>query len=466
LKKISKKNKPPKAPKRKARKSASKGEVIAAAVAHFDQGSVSIKPSQPIPVYEVRERREITERGIGQLLSQARMQWQFAEWERLCQLDLLHIEHHPDRAELALLAGCGALQLGEQEKAAVYLKAAREWDCDERLMFQLLLSGIHNSLGRYHVVKGNEEKADKMLQLGGVGLGGDGALITEIRRGKEHTRLGVPKGNRNQRIQELPAPTVEKKPSEEENIEEAFSMERAIEEASRAESPFKEGITSYAQNFEDVMLWRALGHIKNGFYIDIGAQHPVIDSVSKAFYEKGWRGIHVEATPAYAKLLRKDRPDEIVIEAAVSDQHGSMSFFEIPETGMSTGDEHIAAMHREKGFPVREINVPTLTLADILTITGEREIHWLKIDVEGMEKHVLKGWCHHPNRPWILVVEATLPLTTTDSHHEWEHYVIGLDYFHAYNDGLSRFYVSRRQSELLRKFNVPPNVFDNFSRKL
>ena len=45
-------------------------------------------------------------------------------------------------------------------------------------------------------------------------------------------------------------------------------------------------IVSYAQNFEDVMLWRALGQVENGVYIDIGAQHPLIDSVSKAFYEK------------------------------------------------------------------------------------------------------------------------------------------------------------------------------------
>ena len=48
---------------------------------------------------------------------------------------------------------------------------------------------------------------------------------------------------------------------------------------------------SYAQNFEDVMLWRALKHVERGFYIDIGAQDPVVDSVSLAFYEQGWRGV-------------------------------------------------------------------------------------------------------------------------------------------------------------------------------
>ena len=57
---------------------------------------------------------------------------------------------------------------------------------------------------------------------------------------------------------------------------------------------------SYAQNFEDIMLYRALKHVQSGFYIDIGAYDPVIHSVSLAFYERGWRGIHVEPNPHYA----------------------------------------------------------------------------------------------------------------------------------------------------------------------
>ena len=82
---------------------------------------------------------------------------------------------------------------------------------------------------------------------------------------------------------------------------------------------------SYAQNFEDVMLWRALKHVQNGFYIDVGAQHPVIDSVSKAFYECGWRGIHIEPVPGYAELLRKDRPDETVLQIALADAEGHLN---------------------------------------------------------------------------------------------------------------------------------------------
>src|SRR5512146_169130 len=96
-------------------------------------------------------------------------------------------------------------------------------------------------------------------------------------------------------------------------------------------------VLSYAQNFEDVMLWRAVGDVERGQYLDIGAQDPVVDSVSLAFYEAGWRGVHVEPTAAYAAKLRAARPDEIVIEAAVSESAGPIEFYEIANTGISTG---------------------------------------------------------------------------------------------------------------------------------
>ncbi len=60
---------------------------------------------------------------------------------------------------------------------------------------------------------------------------------------------------------------------------------------------------SYAQNFEDVMLWRALKHVERGFYIDVGAFSPDLDSVTRAFSERGWRGINIEPNPHYLAQL-------------------------------------------------------------------------------------------------------------------------------------------------------------------
>jgi FkbM family methyltransferase len=222
-------------------------------------------------------------------------------------------------------------------------------------------------------------------------------------------------------------------------------------------------ITSYAQNFEDVMLWRALGHVPKGFYIDIGAHHPVTDSVSKAFYEKGWRGIHVEATPAYAALLRQDRPDEIVLESAVNDVHGVIRFFEIPASGISTGDPDVARSHQARGFDVHEIVVPCVTLEDIFQQVGNKDIHWLKVDVESMEEQVLRSWGQSPARPWVVVVESTVPLTQIDNHMPWEGSLLERGYTHAYFDGLNRYYLAADQQHLASAFVSGPNVFDGFT---
>lgn len=217
---------------------------------------------------------------------------------------------------------------------------------------------------------------------------------------------------------------------------------------------------SFAQNFEDVLLWRALGDIERGTYIDIGAQDPVHDSVSMAFYERGWRGIHVEPTPHYAAQLRAARPDERVIEAAVTDADGPIQFFEIVDTGLSTGVATIAEKHSEAGYPSSKLTVPCVRLDRLLDL--EPEFHWMKIDVEGMEEDVLRSWGESKARPWILVIESTYPMTQTPSQASWLGEVTKRGYREVHFDGLSRFFVHQSQSNRGSAFAVPPNVFDDF----
>jgi hypothetical protein len=72
---------------------------------------------------------------------------------------------------------------------------------------------------------------------------------------------------------------------------------------------------SYAQRYEDVYLSRCFAGLREGFYIDIGAGHPVHDSASFAFYLQGWRGITVEPNPRLVRLTRAVRPRDCCIEA-------------------------------------------------------------------------------------------------------------------------------------------------------
>lgn len=220
--------------------------------------------------------------------------------------------------------------------------------------------------------------------------------------------------------------------------------------------------TSYAQNFEDVMLWRALSHVTNGRYIDIGAQHPVIDSVSLAFYERGWRGTHVEPVPAYAALLRQHRSDETVIEAALTDVDGPVELNVIPATGLSTLIDAHAAQHVQAGQSgVQRIVVAGLTARTALRQLAGQPVHWMKIDVEGAEAAVLAGWDSGAIRPWVMVIEATLPGSAVADHQSWEATLLAADYRLAWFDGLNRYYVAAEHSGLAAAFSSPPNVFDD-----
>lgn len=221
---------------------------------------------------------------------------------------------------------------------------------------------------------------------------------------------------------------------------------------------------SYAQNLEDVVLWRALQHVDSGFYIDIGAAWPDQDSVTKAFYDHGWRGVNIEPNPALHRLLEEDRPTDTNLPVAIGIEDGSLTINVLQDTGLSTLDDSIAETHKTAGWKVerREVQVITLTRLWREYVPENQDVHFLKVDVEGFESAVLKGNNWTCNRPWIVVVEATLPRSQIESHAEWEPILLNADYLFAYADGLNRFYVAREHEALLPAFKYPPNVFDDF----
>lgn len=220
---------------------------------------------------------------------------------------------------------------------------------------------------------------------------------------------------------------------------------------------------SYAQNFEDVMLWRALQHVPQGFYIDVGANDPEVDSVTKAFYDRGWRGINIEPVPQWFARLERERPRDVNLQLAVGAQAGEMVLYEVPATGLSTGCSEIArANELNRGYVFRERVVPVETLTSIYQRVGAPPVHFLKVDVEGFEKEVLEGIDFSVLRPWILVIESTRPMTPEQNHQDWEQLLLAADYIFVYFDGLNRYYLALEHLDLRHHFVAPPNVFDRF----
>lgn len=213
-----------------------------------------------------------------------------------------------------------------------------------------------------------------------------------------------------------------------------------------------EMFVSHAQNHEDVVLWRALGHITDGVYVDVGANDPSEDSVTRSFYDHGWTGIAIEPSPAFAAKFRAERPLDVVVEAAVTDTvEETLTLHMINGTGLSTLVDSIGQRHSETGFDVTDVVVAARRLDEVIAATryADGDIHFMSIDTEGAEGAVLRSLDFSRFRPWVLIIEATEPRTTTRTHESWEPLVIEAGYTYCLFDGISRFYVANEKREEL-----------------
>lgn len=225
----------------------------------------------------------------------------------------------------------------------------------------------------------------------------------------------------------------------------------------------EQSFVSYAQNGEDVVLWRALHAVTPGRYVEVGANEPQTHSISKAFYDRGWSGIEIEPVPALAESFRSARPRDVVVEAAItSDDVQDVVLHLIPDTGLSTLRSDVGAEHAESGWPVQQVTVPAKRLDEVLAehLDASEDIHFLVIDTEGGERKVLESVDLDRWRPWVLVIEATAPMSDTRVHEDWEELVVSRGYRFCLFDGLSRWYLAEEHADLMPQLDHPACALD------
>ena len=225
----------------------------------------------------------------------------------------------------------------------------------------------------------------------------------------------------------------------------------------------RQPFVSHAQNFEDIVLWRVLQDVDEGCYVDVGACDPIADSISWAFYQRGWRGALIEPVPSWADALRRRRPYDVTIEAAAGAATRIAPLFASRTTGNSTLVRDVADRIGADGIELREVTTEVKPLDDLLEDAGfqGRTIHFCTIDVEGSETEVLAGFDLARWRPWILVVEATEPNRRLASHPAWEDRVLAQGYRFSLFDGLNRFYVhADKAHDFGDRLSYPACVFD------
>ena len=217
---------------------------------------------------------------------------------------------------------------------------------------------------------------------------------------------------------------------------------------------------SHATNLEDVLLVRAFGHLPTGFWIDVGACHPLHGSLTKALSDRGWRGINVEPVPLLGVDFDAERPRDINLLTAVGAHKGDVVIHNIIDTCLTTTVRSLADQWSE--LPQNKLRVPLTTLRAICDehVPSGQEIHFLTVDVEGAEALVLRGADWNRYRPWLVIVEATAPLTTIPTHAEWEPVLLAADYEFTLFDGCNRFYTAREHSEIRPALSFTADAYE------
>jgi FkbM family methyltransferase len=223
---------------------------------------------------------------------------------------------------------------------------------------------------------------------------------------------------------------------------------------------FDELAVSFAQHGEDVVLGRVFFGQPRGFWVDVGANDPVVDSVTHAFSRRGWSGLNVEPLGALHRRLVAARTRDINLQVAVSDHSGVLELDEVEDApGLSTATPALARAHRAQGHRLVKRQVPCTTLAQLCARwCPDTPIDFMKVDVEGHEREVLMGADFQRYRPRVLVVESGW-------HPEaWHELVLGFDYLLALDDTLNRYYVRAEDAQLAERLSWPANVNDRFVR--
>jgi hypothetical protein len=126
-------------------------------------------------------------------LSTAKANWYFGEWQALVDLDIQSLSNHPDVDKLTALKASAYQQLNDMEQSKAYFKLAKELGCDNSLISQLLIAGIHNSLGKVAALKKDDSKMllhfDKAVNIGNNTQ--ENKLARQARTVKEISQLGL-----------------------------------------------------------------------------------------------------------------------------------------------------------------------------------------------------------------------------------------------------------------------------------
>ena len=162
-------------------------------------------------------------------------------------------------------------------------------------------------------------------------------------------------------------------------------------------------------NSEAVEEWAIrdfFGDRRGGFFLDVGAADYRAGS-NTYFLETAlaWEGIAVEALSSFGPDYERHRPRTKFRSFFVSDRSNELAklFVLKQHTPVSSSDKTFTERWGKDSVPVE---IPTITLNDLLAAEGVTRIDFLSMDIELSEPQALAGFDVGRFRPALVCIEA------------------------------------------------------------
>ena len=162
---------------------------------------------------------------------------------------------------------------------------------------------------------------------------------------------------------------------------------------------------SYSFNSVDLIIDYIFKNKKNGFYLDVGAQHPISNNNTYLIFKKGWHGINIDLDKKNIDLFKIARPNDHNLNYALSDKIEETELFYYHDSSpINTLNKVVSDFQNAKIKEIKKIK--TNTLNNILeNLKLNNQIDYMNLDVEGFEEKVLSSFDIKKYKPLVISVE-------------------------------------------------------------
>ena len=167
---------------------------------------------------------------------------------------------------------------------------------------------------------------------------------------------------------------------------------------------------NFSSDGEDSILFKWLGGIDSGFYVDVGSHKPLFSSNTYGFYLNGWRGICIDPNPGLKLKYLLFRYSDLFINSAIvfnDNKKKNLFYYYKKNTDLNTFSKQRVDIQQKlyDRYPTKILKVDQIKVENLIELIGNKELHFLNIDIEGLEYEIIKSLLKKKVYPWCIAIE-------------------------------------------------------------